>query len=365
MVIDDDHLKPEVRNTLETLSRDEQPPSLGVHVMSQFLFCPRAGIIASETNLDDTGSEFHAAPALGGIPRYEIDRIERKLEELSAGLKRLLLTLTALTGVGIVVAFREPLFGVFVLVFEILGILISSVWWRRDVANWWTLRKRLREARRAKPREPNWNQNAQQEVHWWELIAAGFESIEPTRPLQHHDIALKGRPWRILHRGDQRLPVIRIRVNEDGGPMGAFQPRTQQQARMAAYAFLIETCERGHAEWVIVLFNNGDRGVAFPIGPHEWDAFRKGLPQARAEFRKYAESARHRPRPADEGRACRGCPFGEPRRVGLRPTILNGITLLPYKTSDRQNCEYHCTCGDRFIGEVPPHERARELGLTD
>ena len=73
MTIDPEHLKPEIRKSLERLSRDGDTLELGVHVMSEFIYCPRAGIIALESDRDDMGIEEGAAPALGGIPRYEID----------------------------------------------------------------------------------------------------------------------------------------------------------------------------------------------------------------------------------------------------------------------------------------------------
>lgn len=365
MVSSDDFFKPQVRKALQELSRDADAPQLGVHVMSEFLFCPRAGIIAQESKLEDNGSEFEAAPALGGIPRFEIDQMLREYEILSMKLKPLLLVVGGMLTVDLICFLLSAPFGYWMWFVTAFGLLATYGWWQPDAANWWTLRRAIRQARNTPPREPDWNLNSQQEIDWWELIAAGFESIELQRALHHHDIALKGRPWRILHRGDWRLPVLRIRVDEDAGPMTQFRPRTQQAARMAAYAFLIETCERGNADWAIVLFNSGNRGLAFPIGDPEWKAFRDGLPYARSEYRRYSESAQYRPKPADHRRACRRCPFGKPRPVGLRPTVLGGVEILPRMTTDNQNRPYHCTCHDRFSDEVPPHELAQQLGLTD
>lgn len=365
MTIDHAHLKPEVRKTLQVLLRDGNTPELGVHVMSEFMYCPRAGIIAAESHRDDMGMEEGAAPALGGIPRYDIDRMLRDLESRSKELKHLVAATFSVVLLAVLCSVFSTDTGVFVLgLGGAVLALLAKKWWPEAV-EWWQLRGEIRRAQQAVPREPDWDQHAQQQVDWWELIAAGFESIELTRALSNHEVALTGRPWRVLHRGHLRIPVLRVRVEEGDGPIGQFRPRTQQQARIAAYAFLTETCERGNADWAIVLFNSSDRGVAFPVGSDEWDAFRQGLPRARREFGQYMESPRYRPRPADHGRACSGCPFGEPRMVGLRPTILNGVEILPRKTTDNLNREFHCTCYDRFGDEVPPHKLARQLGLTD
>lgn len=364
MASNDAYLKPEVQQALDALSGDEHAPELGVHVMSEFMFCHRAGIIAYESDPADSGCDFEAAPALGGIPMYEIDAMEKRLEELEEALRTDQLWLGGLLAVALAFTIYDVR-----LALLYLPCLAVLIWTQRG--DWLpvlqaqrVLKPRLREARAALKREPNWDMNAQQEINWWELIASGFESIEVQRPLKNHSIALTGRPWRILDRRGQRLPVLRFRIEDDSGQMVQLNPREQQRARMAAYAFLIETCERGNAEWAIVLFNNSDRGVAYPIGVAEWKAFREGLQHARAEFGRYREAPRQRPRLPDS-RSCRRCPFGEPRRVGVRPTVLNGVAIVPRATTDNLDREFHCTCRDRFGDDVPPHERAIALGLTD
>ncbi|MEZ6131301.1 MAG: hypothetical protein R3C59_21710 [Planctomycetaceae bacterium] len=365
MTLDRKHMKPHILESLTVLSKDNSPPELGVHVMSEFLFCPRAGIIAYETRQGDTGADFEAAPALGGIPMFEIDQIERDLEVRSRELKQLSIAVGGFVGGAGLVYVYQPALTIWLLVSLIFILLATYSWWRPAITSWFQLRARLAQSRLAKPNEPNWEHKLQQEIEWWELIAAGFQSIKLNRPMHSHEIGLTGKPWRILHRGELRIPVLRIHVDETDGSMGQFRPRLQQQARLAAYAFLTETCERGNADWAIVMFNYGDRGLAFPLDDAEWEAFQTGLPRARSEFQRYENAAQYRPRPTDQGRVCRGCPFGKPRRVGLRPTVLNGVEVLPRITTDNLNREFHCTCHDRFGDEVPPHKLARQLGLTD
>ena len=364
MALNDSFLKPDVQHTLDVLSFDDSAPELRVHVMSEFMFCPRAGIIAFETDPVDSGCEFEAAPALGGLPLFELDAMEKRLEELEESIRRGQLLLCGVLATALILSMSDIGLSLIVLAGSAAIAGLGHSAWLPVLQNHRVLKRQIREARAAKPRQPNWELKVQQEINWWELLAAGFQSIELQRPHKNHSIALVGKPWRVLDRAGQRLPVLRMRLEDDSGQAVQLDPREQQRARMAAYAFLIETTERGNAEWAIVLFNNGTRGVAYPIGAPEWKAFRDGLPRAREEFRKYIEAPRHRPGPPDS-RACRRCPFGEPRRVGVQQTVLDGVAILPRATRDNLNREFHCTCGDRFTDRVPPHEDAIRLGLTD
>lgn len=359
--------KQQIAETTEKLARDEDAPQLGVHVMSEYIYCRRAGIIAAESREDDSGAEFIAAPALGGVPTHEVDRLEAALERLTRSLQQVgLLFLGVLVIIAVVTAFDRSL-AVVLLIGAIVGAIVTGrfFWWD-EVKRYLYCKKRLREARRAAKREPNWDLNAQQEVHWWELIQSGFDSRELNQSLYNPDINLKGRPWRILRRGDKHIPVIRIRVADyNPGNLTQVRLREQQRARIAAYAYLIETCERGQADWAIVLFNRSDHGLAVPLGQHDWRAFRDGLLEARAEFLRLRENMRYHPSPPEGRRACARCPLGQPRRVGKKPTVLGGSPLPAFATSDREDrASFHCTCGDRFQ-DVPPHEDAQKLGLLD
>jgi len=358
-------LKPEIRKTLKALSGDHGMEALSAHVMSQFIFCERAGIIAYESNQEDSGSEFEPAPALGGLPLYDVDLIKQRLERLEMQLRN-----------DAVYVFGFTLFCLVVMRFHFEAglVLLASfaslgLWWYGsaildDVDAYWKLKRRLRTAEAAKVQEPNWDLKVQQEVNWWELLAAGWESSEPRQALRNHQIGVVGKPWRILHRGIQRMPVLRIRVDDDSGQMLQFHPHEQQRARMAAYSFLIETCERGDAEWAIVLLGDGDRGIAYPIGRADWQALHDGLPRAREAFGRYKIEDWRRPRLPDDNR-CRKCPFGRPLLVGARESNLKERPAPQHLTSDRHNRLYYSTCHERFGGKVPPHERAIELELMD
>jgi len=49
-------------------------PELGVHVVGEFLYCPRAGVIAYEADYSDAGLDQRSI-RLGYLPRYTVQAI--------------------------------------------------------------------------------------------------------------------------------------------------------------------------------------------------------------------------------------------------------------------------------------------------
>ena len=361
----DDFLKAQIVEAKKHLSCDKETPEMGVHVMSEYIYCARAGIIATESSQQDSGMERIPAPALGGIQLFDVDNIEANLEAVSTSLRQSGLLLSAVVLVVIIAAvFDRNLAIVLLFCSTVVSVVSWRLWARFEVRIYLYYRRELREAREAPKREPNWNLNCQQAVNWWELLQSGFESRALKDAHYSHEIRLRGRPWRILRRGNMHLPVLCIKVeNYDPKNLTQVRLREQQRARIAAYAFLIEICERGQADWAIVLFNHSVDGIAVPIGNQEWHDFREGLVEAREHVRKLNNDMRYMPSPADHGNACFKCPLGRPRRVGSEPTVLSGVQLPAYATSNKSGGkEFHCSCGDRFQF-VPKHRDAVKLGL--
>lgn len=351
----------------QTFGEDSDAESIGVHVMSEFVYCSRAGTLAYESGLDDTGSDLVAAPALGGIPSFDIDEIQAELEQLTDSLKHLLTLFLSLAIVLTLIAVFDRTIAAVTSTSVVFGMVISGrLYWWSQVAAYFRNKHRLKEAKEADPLEPDWSERTIQSVQWWELLKSGFDSRELNQPLHEYSANLQGIPWRILRRGDLHLPVVRMRV-ADQGPGQRKHPRfrEQQRARMAAYAYLVETCQRGRADWVIVLLNGTTEGVAVPIGETEWEAFTQGLIHARGELRKLKADKSTVPCPSENHRACSNCPFGRPRPIGESPTILGGVEVPPHLTLDRsQERMFHSNCGDRFQW-IPPHSDAEALGLKD
>jgi len=334
---------------------DPQAPVLGVHTMSEFIFCPLAGAISSEQLDTDRGSEL--IPTLGGLPTHDIDRIRERMEHLSHALK-----VSCVWSLGTILLFTLMLliFGDWG-VFFVVPIAIALSRCLRQFFDYRVLRRRLRLAERAvessfDPRSP-----ATQNINWWELIRAGYTSVEPRATLSEDDIRLQGKPWRILQHRDMFLPVIKINAPNERRDLREGRLHTQQFARLAAYASLLYFTQRVVPEWAIVIFNNSYDGIAIPLDHNVWRHLQHGLPLARERFQAHKNPDNFLKRPGKDSHICASCPFGIPRRVG-RPTVLNGIEVLEFTTESENGERYHSTCGDRFRW-VPPTKAAKSLGL--
>ena len=60
-------------------------PFLGVYVLTEFIFCPRAGTIAHETGQDESAEDLGPVK-LDYMPEYDLHEIERALQELKGQL---------------------------------------------------------------------------------------------------------------------------------------------------------------------------------------------------------------------------------------------------------------------------------------
>jgi len=340
---------------------DPEAPALGVHVLSEFKYCPRAAIITLEQQEQDDGSEFVAAPALGGLPTHDIDRIREALAQIREELKR---PICWNIGLGIAVLYLI-MFGQILpalLVLSLAGYFTGPALMRL-LAAYHGLRKRLGVAEQAEDKPPKWEVRQVQSIRWWSLIRAGFASAERPEAIVDQESRLAGKPWRVLQRGRKLMPVLRIHVEDeerDHRRQGRLRP--QQFVRAAAYAYLMNRIERAEADWVIILFGTSDEGIAIPIEHEHLELFRITLQSAREFLRAYRQDPDFKPKPARESAPCIRCPFGKPRRSESE-SVFRGAAVVPFLTEAANGKLYHSTCGDRFRW-IPPHERAETLGLT-
>jgi hypothetical protein len=340
---------------------DETAPQMGVHTLSEFVYCRSAGIISVDSKQDDTGSELPRAPALGGLPTHDLDRIQAAIEVILQQLKfpigwNVALWLAAL----FVCLVSTPL----LLVFFSYPMLVSGRWLFFMLRDFRVLKKRLRIAERAAISEPDWELPHPQPINWWSLMRAGFVSVEKQEPLVDPQLRLAGKPWRVLHRKSAVYPVLRIKVEDEDekhDPRREGRLHKQQLARIAAYAYLLNRCERADSSWAIVLFGSSDEGIAVPISDAAWMAFHNGLLLAREQIIFCRENP-HLP-PERNRAACIHCPLGRPKPLIQKTVLKQGVNVAPFGTENTKRDVYHSTCGDHYRW-VPPHERAHELGLT-
>ena len=330
----------------------DSTPWLGVHVLTEFIFCPRAGLIAFEAQHDDPGQDELFGPSLDYLPDYAAAIIEEALQQTWRKIWRLLIcappAVVFLAGIG-------WLFGWWLTVMGVAFAVPLLKWlWRqcRVVA---ILGRRLKLARRTVPCEPDPGLKKIESVNWWALLNAGFTAVDYEDPYQDEDWKLAGKPWRVLHKGSLRIPVFRKR-------RGKPELYPQHFVRMAAYCRLIAMCEGTEPPYAVVLFGDGYNGVAVPNDPGVHEALESRLDETRRLIQA-VQSENLQPAPPNKS-ICHQCHLGCPRvhRSGHTDTVFSGSVIEPYRTRANDNRIYHSICGDRFRW-VPPHDRAAEKEL--
>ena len=329
--------------------------SVGVHVLSEHFFCPRAAVLALESGADDGEEEPPLGPRLDGFADYSEHRFVEEVQTAWAEL-RLCFTLLAPATLLVLVVWR---------LCSVLPVVLTTLPLFYLAARLWdgTMRilELVHEQSIFKAAAPATVDLAPQQIHtvnWWSLRKAGFDCLKPIDP--HHNFALgiKGRPWRLLTNDTTlKIPVIRKHRGERVW-------RPQHVLRIAAYCRLIETCEGGQAPFGVLMFAGSYECLIVPNTTVAKFQFEHAMEDVREFLRVHEEGKFEPPAPGDN--RCRGCHFGKPRQyvAGQTNTILNGKPVTPLRTRAVNNRLYHCPCGDRFSW-VPPHDDAVSRGIAE
>lgn len=319
-----------------------------VRTLGEFVFCPRAGLLA-HASADEDDEPSDERMNLNFLPEYSLTLIE---EQLAVQLRRLTRWAAwAAAGAFLVaVAVWNELQPVMPLA---LAVPTALCVWKslQSLSAVVTLGDRRREATTATASEPPADLTDDAPVRWWELLKAGFESVPYLEPLRDAELALAGKPWRVLKRGSLRIPVVRLPA--DNYHAGRYWVYEQHRVRLAAYALLLAACEGGETPYGVVLFGGSYQGVAVPVLPAETvrvklDELRRALDLDRMGI----------PTPLPTTlKVCSGCPLGSPRVVTAadRSDAALGRKLYVVTGPDGRAC--HSECGDRF-GWTPPHDDA-------
>jgi len=331
------------------LLANHDDPWLGVNLLSEFVFCPRAGLIESERSREDVGEDEEPPASVSYMPPHEISDIVWRIEQTTRGMARWLPVPAAACLITMVLAWRlgwvPAMAGLFVTACLAKPIFTSLEELRK-------LKELLAFAESRKPVVPDPKIEANQDVNWWELRKAHFEPVKPPRGLEDDATHLIGKPWRILTREGMQIPVFKKRID---GPNPTTVYR-QHYARMAAYCYLLERATGAESPYGIILFGYTYTGVALNAKASRRH-FREGLLAARQAI-KDSQNSMLPPAP-DPPDPCRGCPHGKP---SVKKTSTADSGDGNPKTIGADGREYHSDCGDRF-GWVPPHERAEKKQL--
>lgn len=343
---------------------DSEAPYLGAHAMSEFIYCPRAGIITVDQRKEDTGSDDEQGPTLGGLPTHDLELIQAELARVREELKWPIawgIGLGLITILGFLALWTSP-FRWILLLCSSMPMYVTARIIKERFTTYAVLRARLREAESAAIAEPDWTLRQPQPINWWSLIRAGFVSHELRAPIVDQDLRLAGKPFRVLQRGAVHIPVMHLTVpdaEEDLRRQGRLRP--PQRARLAAYSYLLHHVQRSQSDWAIVLFKGTFEGVALPIDQAMLLTFTEGLKSARAYLSEYESNRDYNPAPARERTPCVKCPFAEPISPEKRSEF-RGVPVTSFLTQAWNGKHYHSTCGDRFRW-VPPHSKAEALEL--
>ena len=175
-------------------------------------------------------------------------------------------------------------------------------------------------------------------------------------PMIDRSHGLAGRPWRVLRKGELRIPVFRKH-------RGDRNVHSQHRVRISAYCHLIEACEGSSAPFGLVVFAGSYDVVVIPNNTANQSAFAAALRLARQLFG--AKSARGERSTLPAPSACYSCPLGLPRIVEAVETApAASVSQHPvHSATGVESREFHSLCGDRFAW-IPPHELAKSLRLS-
>lgn len=303
-------------------------PWVSVGLIAQTVFCQRAGIIHHESRQQDEEEEvFRVGRGLRRI-FYSFREIMNVIRKTIVSILVLSLSIIVVYFIGgsAFIAQIEPRsyaillqLGLFVLGVIGVGFLFTYIMYL--LALFWI----YFWAKVKAPKIPDPNSGESQPVNWWSLLNAGFQSITPQSMYTDEQWHLAGCPWRILVKGDLRIPVFRKRYSE--GPVGK-KLFPQHYARMAAYCHLIEKSENAFAPYGIILFGKTPRGVTVPYQNREKGTLRRSILSTRATL----TSNMLPPIPANMVQ-CKNCPHS-------RREYFTGAS----------------PCGTRF-GWIPPNYR--------
>lgn len=339
--------------SLELPAAQPDDPPLGVHVLTEFIFCQRAGLLTWEQRESDSGDD--RDPHLNYLPDYFVREITEALEEVT---QRVWCFLTwapvAMSVIGIV---GWSVSWILAACLAIGAATTLPIFWR-DVSAMWKLNERRNLARQPGGAEPRLDLSSPQEVNWWAMQQAGFEPIRLNGELNDPRTRLSGKPWAILQRADTRIPVF-LRRSSDRRLF------PQHFARIAAYCHLIATCERARAPYGIILFADTYDGIAIPVDESSGQELERGLELARRLIRSKRER-RADPGPAQDANPCIDCPLGRPRdyHQGETELVIDEITLAAHVTNDINGKPCVSDCGTRYRW-VPTHREAIARRLTD
>ncbi len=310
-------------------------PWLSVHAISEYTFCPRAGVIAYENKRVDPDDE---PPSFDTLPRFKIQAVEAEISKQLQVLFRWLWAMLVVAASSPVSVFLEQYWYL-----VLAGVAMVFVTWQSlsVLSVLQELYHRRRVLLESKSAEPDPYLEQMQPVNWFGLLNLGFQSQLVHDPLRDSDWNFEGKPWRLLIQGDLIIPVFRTRSSHES-------PREPQVAKCMAYCRLVSIVYERDCPYGIILIGEDYSGFAIP----NVEMFRREFHNSLVGLRQLAQATGYgRDTEVDYSpHKCSGCHLGRPRPASLGERIVRfGAPVSAKADLDGM----HSDCGDRFEWEPP------------
>lgn len=332
----------------------DELPLIRAHVLGQFVFCPRAAILAEAIGDDDGLDQPDLGPKLHSFHDFDERRFAAFLE-LAWGRLWWHLTLLAPAVVvpAIVARLGWPIAGI---VLTLPAFYLASRLW----GTWNGIQQILEEMKRIETIEPESFDPQSDElrtINWWSLRKGGYDCELPKKPYFNSEQQLTGKPWRVLTKGTLRVPVLVVSPNET-------KVWPKHWVRIAMYCRLIESCEGVSSPFGVLLRATSDDCVLVPRTARAVELFERAAVELRELWRECEDPEFIPPEPFDN--RCRGCHWGEPRDYvrSSSETIVDGLPIDPTPIRGNDRKLHHSDCGD-YYEWAPPHQDAIDLGIAE
>lgn len=336
-------------------------PLIGVHALTEFVFCKRSGLICQGQQTEDQGYE-DAVSNLDFMPFYELKEIDNALEKLQVRIFWLVGIVAALVLGGALVGIMSSWI-LAVLVWAVSIIPVQSAF--TCLVKGYQLYSAREKFTNIESRIPDLNNLAEEELDWRAIIRFGFDVERCRDPFIDDELGIMGKPWRLLKRNSLCIPVFNCRLPAPKNPESSAPSNwlyQQHYVRIAAYCRLIQKCTNQQAPFGLVLFSKTHRAIAIKTCRETDEALERAITSAQLTMEEYKQGTKP---PPPNKRLCRHCHQGRLRTYVYDSTLLvhYGEEVEP-RTHLIDNRRQHSHCGDLFRW-VPPHKVAIDAGLKE
>ncbi len=328
---------------------------LSVHALTEFEFCPRAGIVAVENDWQQEPERDRIN--LGFYLPVDFADLEHRLNDSMNHLWRwVACVVVALVAAIVASLWHRPL----IALLGVLACIPSSFPLRSSIETVLRLVGQRRELLAWQSRELRFDAETPHPVDWRDILRSSWMTIRCLEAYQDDQRGLIGKPWCVIRHGSFTIPVWRFPPH----PVAEPQIYPQHLVRMAAYCHLVTECEGRQSPCGVVLFGDSYLGTTLPFHSVAQQQLWEAYENARAILANIDADDRWKP-PAPSANLCSGCPCGAPRAYRELHTEFrrNGEYIPVYGSTAADQKLYHSPCGDRFEWK-PPHERAKSLGIV-